>query len=75
MKLDCQPGYPRPGDLIEKVIENLGLEKKEARNKLCGNWVWDYSNISEDKWGEIQPTLKERITDLYNKGMIRYGSW
>lgn len=73
--LDCPPGYPRPGDIIDKVIEGTGLPKRETVSRLFGNWTWDYNDIPSEKWKEIQPILKERITSLYNAGVIRYGSW
>lgn len=75
IELDCAPGGPRPGDLINGVIAELGLTEREPVMKLFGNWKWDYSDVTEERWKEIQPTLKERVTALYNSGVIRYGSW
>lgn len=73
--LDCAPGYPRPGDLIAGVIKGTGLKKSEPVSMLFGNWTWEY-DIPHDKWVKnIQPIIKERITKLYNDGVIRYGSW
>lgn len=74
IELDCAPGNPRPDDLIEGVIAGL-LPQKDPISKLFGNWTWDYSDVSPEKWQEVQPTLKERITALYHGGFIRYGSW
>lgn len=75
IELDCPPGSPRPGDLIGGVIEGLGLKKKEAVGKFFGNWTWDYSEVSDKRWLEIRPILRERIEKLYREGWIRYGSW
>jgi len=36
IELDCPPGQPRPGDLIDGVIEGTGLPKKEAKSKFFG---------------------------------------
>jgi hypothetical protein len=66
IELDCPPGFPRPGDLIEGVI---------AVSRCFGNWTWDYGDIPEARWLVIQPVIKERITALYHAGKIRYGSW
>ena len=66
IQLDCQPGYPRPGDLINEVIKGTELMAKEPESTCFGNWTWDYSEISEEDWGKIQPTLKDRITKLYH---------
>lgn len=75
IELDCPPGYPRPDDLIDDVIKGMGLEKKEPVSRVFGNWVWDYSDVNPDKWEEIRPVIKERVSELYNKRTIRYGSW
>lgn len=75
IEIDCAPGYPRPGDLIDSVIEGTGLPKKKSCLRFFGNWVWEYNEISDEKWAEIQPIIKERLTKLYNSGTIRYASW
>ena len=75
IELDCSLGQPRPGDLIESVIQHLGLESKPPIVTSFGNWVWDYSEVPHETWLKIQPTLKERIDALYYAGAIRWGSW
>jgi hypothetical protein len=75
IELDCPPGLPRPGDLIKSVIEGTGLPYREAASTCFGNWLWDYEDISDEAWKNVQPTLQERITNLYKQGLIRYGSW
>jgi hypothetical protein len=75
IELDCAPGSIRPGDLIGGVIKDLGLPLREPVSMFFGNWTWDYSDIPEDKWKETHDVRKQRITDLYNSGFIRYGSW
>lgn len=75
IELDCPPGYPRPGDLIEGVIDSTGLEKREAVSTFFGNWTYNYSDVPKEVWNKAQPILKERITNLYHNGVIRYGSW
>jgi hypothetical protein len=75
IELDCPPGSPRPGDLIDGVIEGTGLAKKARSGAFFGNWTWDYSEVSDEDWKAIQPILKERIVALHNAGIIRYGSW
>lgn len=75
IELDCAPGWPRPGDLIDGVIEGTGLPKQEPDSKLFGAWAW-YYNVPRDKWAaEIVPVIKPRIEKLYHDGLIRYGSW
>jgi len=75
IELDCPPGNPRPGDLIDGVIEGTGLPKREDVSRCFGNWKWRYDDISCEEWEKVKPTLKERITELYHAGLIRYGSW
>jgi hypothetical protein len=75
IELDCPPGGTRPGHLIDAVIEGLGLGPREPIYKVFGNWTWDYSDVDEAHWKAVQPTLRERITALYEAGTIRYGSW
>jgi hypothetical protein len=75
IELDCPPGYPRPSDLIAEVIEGTGLELRDTVGRFFGNFTWDYNDVDPAEWARIQPTLKERITALFNSGVIRYGSW
>ena len=73
--LDCPPGSPRPGDLIVEVIIGTGLVKKKPSSTFFGNWTWDYSDISPSEWEKAKPVIKERLTVLYNTGVVRYASW
>lgn len=75
IEIDCPPGNPRPGDLIADVIKGTGLESQAPVSMLLGNWTWDYSDVDPEKWKEIQPTLKERLENLYNSSVVRYCSW
>jgi len=75
IELDCPPGYPRPGDLIEDVIAGTGLPTRETVGRVFGNWIWDYSDIDSAIWEKAKPILEKRITELYNSGKIRFGSW
>ena len=75
IELDCPPGSPRPGDLIGGVIKGTGLPTRDTVGRFFGNWTWDYSDIDPEVWAKAQPTLKKRITALYESGAIRYGSW
>ena len=75
IELDCAPGAVRPGSLIAGVIKDTGLEERDSVGKFFGNWTWNYNDVPKRVWKKIQPTLKERITALYNSGAIRYGSW
>lgn len=75
IELDCAPGCLRPGHLFYQVIDGLGLPERETCSRFFGNWKWDFSDVPADEWAKVKPILKERITTLYHKGAIRYGSW
>jgi hypothetical protein len=75
IELDCPPGSPRPGDLIAEVIEGTGLELRDTVSRFFGNWKWDYNDVSQEEWDKLKPILRERIKALYQRGVIRYGSW
>jgi len=75
IELDCPPGHPRPGDLYPGVIEGTGLPPRETVSRFFGNWTWDYNDLPRSEWERVQPILKQRITALYERGVIRYGSW
>jgi hypothetical protein len=75
IELDCFPGFNRPGNFIDQIIEGTGLPQKEPVSKFFGNWIWDYSEVSKIEWNKIRPILRQRITELYDLKIIRYGSW
>ena len=77
IELDCAPGAPRPDTYIKDVLEGTGLPVREPVSKVFGNWTWDFSDIEgiEERWPEIQKLTKPRVTELFNSGRIRYGSW
>lgn len=75
IELDCAPGDPRPDSYIAAVIEGTGLPAREPCAKFFGNWMWKYNDIDSAVYAAAQLILKDRITDLYVKGRIRYGSW
>jgi hypothetical protein len=74
--LDTPPGGIRPGNLIRGVLEGLNIEPVTYDvTPFFGNATYEF-NIDHDKWvSDYQPTIKQRITTLYNSGVVRYGSW
>lgn len=74
IELDCKPGDPRPGDLIEDLIDGLGLPCREDVSRFFGEWAWDYSDLAKDVWDKATPILIKRIRILYLRGLIRFGS-
>jgi hypothetical protein len=75
IEINCPPMSARPDTFIEGVIKDTGLELKEPCAKCFGNWTWDYSEVSDEKWLSVQPILAERLTQLYEDSVARYVSW
>lgn len=75
IELDCEPFFPRPGDLLPSVLEGTGLLLGEPVAKLFGNWTWVIPADQTALYEENRDLIKARITALYNAGQIRYGSW
>jgi hypothetical protein len=79
IELDCPPGYPRPGDLLPRVLEGTGLSPENFHNtgRLFGNWTFELPDgqNKNEVYEKARDTIKQRITELYNSGAIRYGSW
>lgn len=81
IELDCKPGYPRPGDLIESVIKDSGLELSDFDTEppFFGEQKWVLKDSSYEVKAELfkkaKSIFRERITNLYNSGAIRYGTW
>lgn len=75
IEIGCPPGNPRPSDLLVGVIEGTGLEVREPVSMSFGDWEWDYSDVDPEVWEKAKPVLKERLTALYDKGVVRYCSF
>jgi hypothetical protein len=75
IEIDCPPGYPRPGHLIEGVIKDTGLPLRDDVSRLFGCWKWDYNDIDPEVWKKAQPIIGERLTKLYDARVCRFCSW
>lgn len=75
IEIGCPPGNPRPGDLLPGVLKDTGIPVKESASRCFGDWGWDYSEISSQVWDAANPIIEKRLSELYNKGVIRYASW
>jgi hypothetical protein len=84
IELDTPPERmgSRPA-LIRAVLKGTGLpgdgdDKEAARRSMgamFGEETWNFSDVPSDVWRKAVPTLKKRISDMYRRGQIRYGSW
>ena len=77
IEIDCAPLGPRPDVYMKQICAETDLEYKKPYISPVGfgNWEWDYSELSDEEWLKIKPKIGEMITNFYNQGSIRYGSW
>lgn len=77
IEIDCAPGSTRPGDLLPIVIDGLNLiiDADKPNSMIFGNWTWIIPEDQTEQYLKVKDTVKSRITELYNQGSIRYGSW
>jgi hypothetical protein len=78
IEIDCAPGATRPSDLFPAVLAETGLEVSDFSDPdmAFGNFSWNLINDAKiELYKEKQPLIAERITNLFKKGVIRYGSW
>tara|TARA_R110000772_G_scaffold70078_1_gene154383 strand:- start:328 stop:582 length:255 start_codon:yes stop_codon:yes gene_type:complete len=79
IELDCAPGGMRPGDLIEGVLVDTPLKLEEHFEKdipkSFGNWTFIVKEEFTDLYLEHTVSIKEKITNLYTSGYVRYASW
>jgi hypothetical protein len=74
IQLDCPPGSPRPGDLIDFVLERTGLKSYKV-TPLFGEASWVFPKTTCEEWDKIQKITQPKVESLYHSGTIRYGSW
>lgn len=81
IEIDCPPGYPRPGDLIDAVVKGTPLEglpeahPTATTSRLFGCWKWTFPKVTDEAWREAQAVVKVRLRELHRKGVARYVSW
>lgn len=79
--LDCAPGGTRPWHLIHAVIEGTGLTlsrpETDEDHSFCffGSAEFEF-DVDRAEWVErIQPIIRPRIQELFERGVIRFGGW
>jgi len=77
IELDCAPGATRPGTLFPGVIEGTNLTTEDFRisGTVFGKWTFVVNKDKDELFENSKEVFKERVSDLYNSGRIRYGSW
>jgi len=72
--IDCKPGIIRPGDLAIQIFKEISIPVTKPVSCSFGEWTWEI-DVSDEKWEIICPIIIKKITEFYNNGIIRYGSW
>jgi hypothetical protein len=88
--IDCPPGYPRPLDVLESVINNTENEifdidilrtLKEWKPLISkgsgkfGNFIWCMPyDLNETKFNIMKHQMWLEILKYYNSGSVRYSS-
>lgn len=79
IELDCPPltGPPRQDELFTRVLKGTGLVETDFDLvlQLFGRWVWNLKGGKEELYEKARPVIKQRITEYYKAGFIRYGEW
>lgn len=73
--IECEKDKGVPSDYINDVILGTGLPMRTPSSKAKGRWTWDYSDISREQWQMALPTIRERMSALYECGVARHISW
>jgi len=77
IELDCPPGVTRPGDLLLSVLEGTGvaIDPQATVSRFFGNWMWQVPEAQREQYETQREKIAARIKTLYDRGVIRYGSW
>lgn len=73
--IDCAPFTARPDTYMSKICIEADIPMVEAGLKFFGVWCFDYSNLNDEDWLKLRGVAKNRLSDYYAKGLIRYGNW
>jgi len=75
--LGCQPGSPRPGDLLPGVLEGTGvtIDPTNTILRFFGDWEWAVPEDQTQTYERARETIQQRIKALYESGLVRWGSW
>ena len=74
IELDCEPGPPRPCDLLPEVLKDLDIEKDpyDSLFRFMGNWCWQFQT-SPETYSKVFPIIGKRIKALHAQDQIRWG--
>ena len=73
IEVDCDPwtGMGRQEVHYKAACEAAGLEPQPRISAFFGCWTWPVVYQNQEQ----QDKVKEYLTNLYNRGLVRYASW
>lgn len=76
IELDCAPGVQQQQAIYNAIARETGLpaDKKPDRT-LMGEWTWYFDDVPSDEWKANAAIRKQIVSDAYNSGVIRFGSF
>lgn len=76
IEIDVAPfSGPRPDELLSSVLQDTALPLRQSTSRIFGCWLFDYTDIDPEVYAEARPIIEKNLRQLYDSGMIRYGSW
>lgn len=77
IELDCPPCSPRPDTYMPFVLDGtcLTIDDFDLVSKSFGNWTYECHKDKNELYMQNVSRIEQKITNLYNEGKIRYGSW
>jgi hypothetical protein len=75
--LDCEPGYPRPNDILTTVLRDTELTNDDfsITLKCFGAWTFNINNNKVEEFHKYFDIIGKAITSAEIHGRIRYGEW
>lgn len=75
--LDCYPGVIRPNNVLENILEStqLSISDFNVVSKFFGAWTFELAEDKQEIFKNYENLIISKITDVYNKGLIRYAEW
>ncbi len=77
IEIDCAPCGPRPDTYFPQIIEGTGLSSDDFDivSRLFGCWTFQVHTDKDNIYQQNIKLISTRMTQLYQSGDIRYGSW
>ena len=77
VEIGCAPFAARPDTHFNNMCATCGADPSwfTPGPRSFGDWEWHVKPEHEANYLAIKPAVEQYLTNLYNQGHIRYGSW